>query len=464
MTRTRGCQSVGLTRRGLLAGSIGAGLGTFGLNLPALLASEASSGAREDLPGFGRARRVILIWLKGGPSHLDTFDPKPDAAKEIRGEFGTIATRASGVQFSDQVPRLAEQADKLVVVRSLTHGDHGHPSAAYQMTTGFAYPRAMNLADNSTREDHPHLGSIVSALTKDTRRSAPPFALVPDYLVVNGQFRSGQNAGMLGARYDALVPHGDPSRERFQLARLGLDAAEPDRLRVRRTLLGDLSGPQADKNRPGGWSEMERYREEAFSILEANRTRAAFDLEAEPVRVRERYGLNFFGQSVLLGRRLLEAGVRLVHVNCMSSIYGGDKNWDTHRDNFRTLREVLLPRTDRAIAELLADLDASGLLAETLVVVTGEFGRTPKINPGAGRDHHPRCFSVLLAGAGLEGGRTYGRSDAKGAAPAECPVTAGELAATIFHSLGIDPATQLTVVGGRPWRISESRAVTALWS
>jgi uncharacterized protein (DUF1501 family) len=464
MTRTRRCQSIGLTRRELLASTIRAGLGTFGLNLPALLASEASVRAGKELPGFARARRVILIWLKGGPSHLDTFDPKPDAPAEIRGEFGAIVTRAPGILFSDQVPRLAEHADKLVVVRSLTHGDNGHPSAAYQMTTGFAYPRAMNLADNSTREDHPHLGAIVSAASDDTRRSAPPFALVPDYLVVNGQFRSGQNAGILGPRFDALVPRGDPSRERFQLAKLGLDAAEPERLRMRRMLLGDLSRPEKGQSRPGGWGDMERYREEAFSILEANRTRAAFDLEAEPVRSRERYGLNFFGQSVLLGRRLLEAGVRLVHVNCMSSIYAGDKNWDTHRDNFRTLREVLLPRTDQAIAELLADLNASGLLAETLVVVTGEFGRTPKVNPGGGRDHHPRCFSVLLAGAGLEGGRTYGQSDAKGGAPAHNPVTAGELAATVFHSLGIDPASQLSVAGGRPWRISESRPVTGLWS
>jgi uncharacterized protein (DUF1501 family) len=165
-----------------------------------------------------------------------------------------------------------------------------------------------------------------------------------------------------------------------------------------------------------------------------------------------------------LGRRLLEAGVRLVHVNCMSSIFGGDKNWDTHKDNFKLLKETLLPRTDLAIARLLADLADSGLLDETLVVVTGEFGRTPKINAGAGRDHWPHAFSVLLAGAGLEGGRTYGSSDKRGAAVATSPVTSSELAATIFHALGIDPASQLAVQGGRPWRISDARPADDLWS
>ncbi len=209
---------------------------------------------------------------------------------------------------------------------------------------------------------------------------------------------------------------------------------------------------------------MNSYREKAFSILETGRTRRAFDVQSEPLAVRERYGRNFFGQSLLLGRRLLEAGVRLVHVNCMSSIFGGDKNWDTHKDNFSTLSQILLPRTDQAIAALAADLAASGMLDETLLVVTGEFGRTPKINAGAGRDHWPHVFSVLLAGAGLEGGRTFGSSDKHGAAPANSPVTSSELAATIFHALGIDPASQLTTAAGRPWQISDARPVVGLWS
>ena len=180
--------------------------------------------------------------------------------------------------------------------------------------------------------------------------------------------------------------------------------------------------------------------------------------------MRDRYGRNFFGQSVLLARRLVEARVRLVHVNCMSSIFGGDKNWDTHKDNFNLLSQLLLPRTDHAIAELITDLSASGLLDETLIVVTGEFGRTPKINQNAGRDHWPRVFSVVLAGAGLPGGRAFGSSDKQGALPADAPVTSAELSATIFHALGIDTASQLTTSLGRPWQISDAGPVVDLWS
>ena len=261
----------------------------------------------------------------------------------------------------------------------------------------------MNLADISTREDHPHIGGVVSAISAKTC-AVPPFVLVPDYLVVNGQFRSGQNAGFLGKRYDPLVPGGDPSRDDFRPLDLGLgETVEAAQLRQRRELLAGLNSRTTTSKIADPVSEMDSYRDKAFALLETDRTRRTFDVGAEALAVRERYGKDFFGQSVLLGRRLLEAGARLVHVNCMSSIFGGDKNWDTHKDNFNLLSQILLPRTDRAIAALLADLSASGLLDETLVVVTGEFGRTPKINPQAGRDHWPHVFSVLLAGQGFQG-------------------------------------------------------------
>lgn len=457
------CGASQLTRRGLLRSGT---LGAIGLGLPQLLTSEAhaAKSARPETPGFGRARSCMLIWLTGGPSHLDTFDPKPEAPAEIRGEFRTISTRVPGIQFGEHVPCLARAADKLTIVRSLTHKDNGHPSAAYEMTTGHAYPRAMNLADISTRDDHPHVGASVAAVASKTC-PAPPFALVPDYLVVNGQFRSGQNAGFLGTRFDPLVPGGDPSRDDFPPGDLGFGkAVEIGRLQDRRALLERFNARSNRQTDSAALGEMNSFRETAFALLETGRTQKAFDLSSEAAAVRDRYGRNFFGQSVLLGRRLIEAGVRLVHVNCMSSIFGGDKNWDTHKDNFNLLSKVLLPRTDRAIAELLADLSASGLLDETLVVVTGEFGRTPKINAGAGRDHHPQCFSVLLAGAGLQGVRTYGSSDKHGALPASAPIASAELSATIFHALGIDPATQMTTQAGRPWQISDSRPVTNLWA
>ena len=451
-----------LNRRGLLrAGTVS----LVGLGLAELLQGEARAAGKPAarLPGFGRAKSCVLIFLKGGPSHLDTFDPKPDAPAEIRGEFRTVATNVPGIFFSQHVPCLARQADKFTVVRSLTHKDNGHPSAFYEMTTGHAYPRAMNQAEISTRDDHPHLGASVAALRAKTA-SAPPFVLVPDYLVVNGQFRSGQNAGFLGTRFDPLVPGGDPSRDDFRPVDLGLgETVEAARLRDRRALLESLNSRTTRQEKAGALGEMDSYREKAFSLLETGRTRRAFDLHAEPPEVRDRYGRNFFGQSVLLGRRLVEAGVRLVHVNCMSSIFAGDKNWDTHKDNFNMLSQILLPRTDQAIAALLTDLSASGLLDETLVVVTGEFGRTPKINPNAGRDHWPQVFSVLLAGAGLSGGRVFGSSDKHGASPASAPVTSSELSATIFHALGIDSASQLTTQTGRPWQISDARPVVELW-
>jgi len=457
-----GGRSLPWHRRQLLrAGS----LGFFGLSLPALFRGEARAAPKPSAsePGFGRAKSCILIWLKGGPSHLDTFDPKPDAPAEIRGEFSTIATRVSGICFSQHVPCLAAQADKLTVVRSLVHRDNGHPSAAYEMTTGHAYPRAMNLADISTREDHPHIGASVAAIIGKTC-PVPPFVLVPDYLVVNGQFRSGQNGGFLGKRFDALVPGGDPSRDDFRPLDLGLgQTVDASRLRKRHELLDHLNTRMGRATAGAEPGEMDSYREKAFALLETDRARRAFDVNAEPLAVRERYGMNFFGQSVLLGRRLIEAGVRLVHVNCMSSIFGGDKNWDTHKDNFNLLSQILLPRTDRAIAAMLEDLSASGLLSETLVVVSGEFGRTPKINKQAGRDHWPHVFSVLLAGAGLPGGRAIGSSDKHGAAPASSPIQSAELAATIFHALGIDPTTQLILPGGRPWQISEAKPAMGLW-
>jgi hypothetical protein len=368
-----------------------------------------------------------------------------------------------GIHFSEHVPNLAAQADKLTIIRSLTHRDTGHPSAAYEMTTGHPYPRAMNQADISTREDHPHIGASVAAISGKAC-AVPPFAVVPDYLIVNGQFRSGQNAGFLGNRYDPLVPGGDPSRDDFRPRDLGLDqTVEPVRLHARRQLLQSLN-TSADHETPATQlGDLDPFREQAFSLLENHRMRRAFNVHAEPSAVRERYGRNFFGQSVLIGRRLLEAGVRLVHVNCMSSILGGDKNWDTHKDNFNLLSRVLLPRTDRAIAALLEDLSSSGLLEETLIVVTGEFGRSPKINAQAGRDHWPQVFSALVAGAGLAGGRTFGSSDRNGASPFSAPIQPAELAATIFHGLGINPATQLTLLGGRPWQISEARPVVSLW-
>jgi len=450
------------SRRELLCAG---GLSLLGLSLPELLRGQARAAER---PGrrpasFGKAKSCIVIFLKGGPSQLDTFDMKPDAPAEIRGEFRPIATDVPEMMVCDQLPLLARQASKFTVARGVCHADNDHASAAYGMSTGNAYPRPTNLAGKSTREDHPHLGSAVAAV-EASRCPVPPFAMVPQYLVVNGEFRSGQNAGFLGSRYDPLVPGGDPSSPDFKPVDLGLGASlAPEQLRHRRQLLKSVNDHFGRLGKDAPLRAVDAYYEKAFALLESGLTSEALDIQREPTAIRERYGRNFFGQSLLLARRLVEAGVRLVHVNCMSSIFGGLENWDTHKDNFALLKHPLLPRADRGVAALLEDLAARGLLSDTLIVVTGEFGRTPKINAVAGRDHWSWAFSVLLAGAGIPGGRLYGATDKQGAYPIDKPVRSGQLAATIYHALGIDATAYVPTLLGRPWQISAEPPVLDLF-
>ncbi|HVU87861.1 MAG TPA: DUF1501 domain-containing protein [Pirellulales bacterium] len=438
----------------------------FGLSLADLLRGRlrANSRAPNEVSSFGRAKSCILIWLKGGPSHLDTFDLKPDAPVEIRGEFRPIDTVVPGMRFAEHLPRLARQADKLLVVRSMSHTDTGHPSGAYQMTTGREYPRAQNLADNSTREDHPHLGSSVAAVARPLC-PAPPYVLVPQYLIVNGQFRSGQNAGALGRRFDPLVPGGDPNSEDFRPKDLGLAATvDREQILARRALLTSLNEVRADLRRDPSIIDFNGCHAQAFNLLAGGTSRQAFDIAAEPATLRDRYGRTQLGQSTLLARRLIEAGVGLVHVNCMSSILEPNCTWDSHKDNFNILKDHRLPPADAAIAALLEELHQRGMLDETLVVVAGEFGRTPKVNSGAGRDHWPNAFTVLLAGAGLPGGTYYGATDKYGAYPSERPISPARLAATIFHALGIDPSTELTVSAGRRWRLADEPPALEMWA
>lgn len=449
-------------RQALRAG----GLSLLGLSLADLLRGRAASAATMGprAASFGRAKSCIVVFLKGGPSHLDTFDMKPNAPAEIRGEFQPISTSAPGMYFSEHLPRLAQCADKLCIVRSLSHKDTGHPSGAYEMTTGRPYPRAANLSEISTREDHPHIGSSVAAVEL-RGRPAPPFVLLPDYLVVNGQFRSGQNAGFLGNRFDPLVPGGDPNTPDFRPVDLGLgEAFDAAQFRARRALLVSLNASRRDLQQDRTIHDFDGYHERAFDILAAGRARQAFEIRAESEQTRDRYGRNQLGQTVLLGRRLIEAGVRLVHVNCMSSVLAPMATWDSHKDNFNILKNERLPPADAALAALVEDLHERGLLDETLIVATGEFGRTPKINAGAGRDHWPDAFSVMLAGAGLPGGVHYGSTDKQGAYVTDRPISPARLAATIFHALGIDPTVELSTNLGRPWRMVEEPPVVDLWS
>ena len=436
-------------------------LGLCSVSLVDLLGAETAvrQTPASRLAGFGRAKSCIVLFLKGGPPQQDTFDPKPDAPAEIRGEFGVARTSVAGLHISDQLPKLAGQADKFAILRTLSHQDSTHSTAAFLVTTGRPFPRPGEAV--ASRDDPPHIGSIVAA-ADGGGRAAFSYVMVPEQFVVNGEIRGGQGAGMLGARFEPLFPGGDPNLPGYRPAIFaGQAPVDRELLHSRQQLLEALDQRQRrDEPAVRSFGEMHQ---KALGVLERGVQKAAFELDAEPTSVRERYGRSTFGQSVLMARRLVESGVRLVQVNCMSSVRDLQRSWDLHANNFSTLRDVLLPRTDPAVAALLEDLAASGLLSETLVLMLGEFGRTPKINENAGRDHWPQAQSVLLAGAGIPGGAIFGATDAHGAFPKDLHVTPTELVATVLHALGIPPDSELITRDGRPFRACDARPRIEFW-
>ena len=451
-----------IARRSLLCAG---GLGLCGLTLPELLRGEALAAASgKPRPAtFGKAKSCLLIFLSGGASHLDTFDMKPEAPAEIRGEFKSISTNVPGMRVCEHLPRVAREFDKFTVVRSVTHRDGNHSSAVYEMVTGHPYPRARNLSANLSREDHPHIGS--SLLMVEGRDSAVPrFVTLPDYIAVAGPVRAGQHAGFLGSRVDPMVIRGNPNDDDFKPVDLALvPNVVPGRLAARRGLLaasnarGRLAGLRSSEI----LRQYESSHRKAFDLLASGRTRRAFNIGEEPEALRRRYGRNLFGQSVLLGRRLVEAGVRLVHVNWIRIREAG---WDTHTDNFNSLKDQLLPPTDLAFSALMEDMSQSGLLDDTLVILLDEFGRSPKITQkNAGREHWPHANSIIMAGAGLPGGCYYGATDRHGGSPIDHPITPGELSATIFHALGIDHHAEVLTQLTRPWQICDAEPVLDLW-
>lgn len=416
-----------------------------------------------------RAEACILVFLNGGMSHLDTVDPKPDQPAEIRGEFAAARTSAPGLLFTEHLPRLARQAHRLTVVRGVGFDGRlgNHSPACYHMLTG-QEPQGEDAVLAPPRPtDQPTMGAAAARM-RPTPGSIPAFVMVPDVLIENAHLTPGQFAGWLGSRYEAFRLQGDPSDPGFSVPALARPADLPgERLAGRRVLLGRLGSGRADLAATPAGRELEAYHARAFDLLTSSRAQRAFDLAAEPARVRDRYGRDKFGQSVLLARRAVEAGVRFVNVHWPN--VGGGANWDTHSNGFHRLKTALLPLLDRAVSALLDDLADRGLLDSTLVLVLTEFGRAPQIGrtfqnsggPG-GRDHWSNCFSVLLAGGGLPGGRVHGSSDAKGAYPADRMVTPADLTASIYHLLGFDPHTTLTDPEGRTHRLCDGTPVEGL--
>jgi hypothetical protein len=438
------------------------GLALGGLALPALAKADPAPAARRS-GSFGKAKNCIVLYLSGGPAQLDTFDPKPDAPDDIRGEFGTIQTRLPGVRFSELLPLAAQWAHKTAVVRTLCHDHNDHGRGSYWMFTGYPYPGSVPDVNNMGRQDMPPVGAVVAKHAPGPG-PLPAWALVPHRMDVAGGRRAGQFAGALGPRYDPLLTGGNPNDDGYKLDNLPLVANEPPAVvRRRLSLVDQLNAEAGPLNNLAMSGTIRDGQAAAVQVLSSDAVRRAVDLSAVDPRERERYGRNLFGQSVLLGSRLLGAGVRLVQCNWQRTQGINGFAWDTHWNNFTAHKDDLVPPFDRAFHALMTDLDRTGKLDETLVVVAAEFGRTPRITrSNAGREHHPDCFSVVFAGGGVKGGQVVGQSDRIAARPATAPITPADFTATIYHLLGVDPAGETHDQGGRPIQLSRGAPIREL--
>jgi hypothetical protein len=420
--------------------SIG-GLSALGLSLPQLLdARDTPPDAVLDAPTFGRAKNVIYLWLQGGPPQHETFDPKPNAPIEIRGPFQPIQTNVVGTQFCELLPRTARIADKLAIVRSLSTGNNIHSSSGYHVLTGNKYVGAN--ARVISPNDWPWFGSLVKMMKPS--ETLPPLstAWIPDIMRLNENVTpAGQSAGFMGRQWDPDRFIGDPSDPNYEVEGLRLSDIPPLRFDRRRSLLSQLDRHFLDFERGQSLQTYSKLQTQAYDLLTTDRVRNAFAVQKEPESLKDSYGRTGWGQTVLLARRLVEAGVRLVHVNWVRE--PGDSAvdnpmWDTHAQNADRLEDRLCPIFDVTFPALIEDLDQRGLLDETLVVAIAEFGRTPKINAKGGRDHWGSVFSFAMAGAGVSGGQVYGASDKNGAYPSRNVVSPSDVTATLFHLLGID--------------------------
>lgn len=438
------------------------GLGALGLGLPGLLSDRARARPRDkaaQVPSFGRAKSCIILFLSGGPPQQETFDPKPDAPAALRGIFRPIRTSVPGMMFCETLPYTAKVAHHLAVIRSMHTDIHAHSTSGAYMLTGYE-PQSKVENVPPSPDDWPSLAAAIGALKPSTRSPLSSVAL-PDEIYNDGHIVwPGQNGGFMGGKWHPNLLKCDPTQQPMQIEGLTLeDSLTSLRLSERFDLLHQLEGQFAVAMKSDAVTEMGAMQQRAFDLLHSERGRAAFALEKESAVLREAYGTHKFGQSVLLARRLVEAGTRLVQVNWPRE---GDKEvkgsplWDTHADNEGRVRDVLCPQFDRTFATLITDLQQRGLLDETLIVAMGEFGRTPKHNAKGGRDHWGSVFSVALAGAGIGGGQIIGASDRDGALPEDRPVRPPDLAATIFHLLGIDPAGEFLDALQRPRLLTDS--------
>jgi hypothetical protein len=450
----------GLSRREWLR--VG-GLSAFGLSLSQLSlarAAESTNPSRGSV--FGRAKSCIVLFMFGGPPQHETWDPKPDAAVEVRGDLGAISSATPGLQVGELMPQTAQLTDRIAVLRAMATDDNSHTSSGYWMLTGFPHsPKNTGVSPPGSGNDRPSMAAVVRHLRRD-RTSLPGSIRLPEQIWNTGPtVWPGQDAGWLGAKADPWLLTCDPNQTDFRVPDISLPVSvSPERLTQRRALQ-DLMNRQfrdADDTQRQRWST---WQSKALDLLRNQETHRAFAIDKESVATRDRYGRHRFGQSVLLARRLVEAGVSLVQVNWTRGEHDEPTSpvWDTHAKNSQRLKNDLMPPMDQAYSALLEDLQQRGMLEETLVVWIGEFGRSPYINTNCGRDHWGHVFSAALAGGGIHGGAVYGRSDRIGAYPLEGRVEPQDLTATVFHCLGIDPHTLLRDRFNRPHAISSGQPI-----
>ncbi len=452
--------TVGITRREIL--QVGYS-GLLGLGLNGMTGAAGAAGV-------GRPRReksLILVFLTGGPSHVDTFDLKPGAPAEIRGPFQPIPTATSGIQICEHLPGFAKRMERLAVIRSVTHRNNGHLPATHWLLTGRAIPgipEDLGVDKIRSRSDWPSYASGLDHFRPRTD-GIPNGVHLPTYLQEGPLLWPGQYAGCLGPKHDPWQIAADPNRSDFRVDNLSLPAGfAVDRLDARRRLLDSVNQSRDRLGRLAETESLSDQQQAAFSLLTAQGFSSAFQLDREPTAVRDRYGRHLFGQSLLLARRLVESGVRVVQANM-----GIVQTWDTHADNWNRLKDGLLPPLDQGVGALLDDLAERGMTDDVMVLVTGEFGRSPRITTLAGqsstgRDHWAEVFSSVFSGGGVRGGQVIGASDPTGASPATSPVTPDDIGATVYQHLGLPAGTEFIDREGRPQKLNLGRPIEALFS
>ncbi|MBX9582515.1 MAG: DUF1501 domain-containing protein [Gemmataceae bacterium] len=422
-----------------------------------LLGLTLGSAGRASAEAQRSQKSVILVFLTGAASHLETFDPKPDAVAEVRGEFGSIPTSVPGLRVCELLPLIAARADRYAVVRTLAHRDNNHTAATHHLVTGAKQP-GVRFDKPLSRDDWPCYAAGLSYL-RPRADGVPSGVTLPTFLAEGPLLWPGQHGGFLGPRHDPWQITRDPNKPDFRVDNLRpAPGLEVEQLRDRAGLLAAVNAGQRSLAESAAGRRLADQQQQALSVLTSGAVARAFEIDREPPAVRDRYGRHAFGQSLLLARRLVEAGVSVVQANM-----GRVQNWDNHGGLFGRMKKDLLPPLDRGVSALLDDLAERGMLDDTLVIVAGEFGREPKVNKQAGREHWASCFSGLFAGGGVRGGRVVGRSDKTGAYPATTPYSPDDLGATVYHVLGVDPASEVRDRLDRPVQLNRGEVIRALF-